>query len=140
MSYEGYEQHICEIGHLFNGDVYQDNTTCPVCDCMSVFHNSVDDTNGYSYGIIPDWELQKLILTKQEVQVCNLGHSHITKEATYSVPKDASKIQYRVETLLRSSTEFVYIRLHDGRKFNSEGRPLSSFSSEELEEIYPTSE
>lgn len=52
MSYEGYEQHICENGHRF--DIYNDESPkCYHCGAASVWYNSVDDTNCAQEGYIP---------------------------------------------------------------------------------------
>lgn len=48
MSYEGYEQRICELGHYISIDVYDpyDTDTCPECMSDWAWTNSVDQTNG----------------------------------------------------------------------------------------------
>lgn len=56
MSYEGYEQHLCVLGHLYETDCYATTgDTCDVCGAISIWSNSVDTTNGNSEGIILDW-------------------------------------------------------------------------------------
>lgn len=88
MSYEGYEQHICQNGHRFNTQcsymLDEDKTMCPICEAPSVWCNGVDDTNCDEYGVIRDWS--SLLLTEIESEVCNLGHTHVTEHATYKVP------------------------------------------------------
>lgn len=69
MSYEGYEQFLCEDGHLYTLDAFwfwneSEDGTCPIPGCgkKPVWNNSVDQTNGcsakeepYTYGAIkPD--------------------------------------------------------------------------------------
>ena len=60
MSYEGYEQCICQNGHYFiNNDIYNNyndddtNPKCDTCDAPAVWINGVDDTNGYRHGYVP---------------------------------------------------------------------------------------
>jgi len=50
MSYEGYEQVLCENGHYFTFDCYdywqEDKWVCPICGAKSAWSNMVDVTNG----------------------------------------------------------------------------------------------
>lgn len=92
MSYEGYEQHLCKSGHLFSQDAQcfvgeeLDKPDCPHCGESSVFCNSVDDTNGEEWGIIPKKEWEALQIHAEVKKICNLGHEHVITEATYRVP------------------------------------------------------
>lgn len=52
MSYEGYEEFICEKGHYHTSDAlyesYVEQTkNCPQCGGKMEWWNSVDQTNGY---------------------------------------------------------------------------------------------
>lgn len=87
MSYEGYDQHICHNGHRFDEDCYSDHPTCH-CGAKSFWSNSVDQTNGDEVGFIKESEFQKLLISEQKVQKCNLGHNHITHGAIYRFPKE----------------------------------------------------
>lgn len=51
MSYEGYEQYLCENGHLWEEAAYFTISlhVCPVCRSRAVFCHSVDETNGIEY-------------------------------------------------------------------------------------------
>ena len=64
MSYEGHVQHICANGHRFDTDCRDTETKCD-CGAASAFHNDVDDTNCESWGVIPDYEWEKLLLTPE---------------------------------------------------------------------------
>lgn len=91
MSYEGFEQHICANGHHFNtGPTYSfdddDKPICLICNAKSIFCNCVDDTNCENLGVILEKDWKKLLLTPEESKICNLGHLHVVKEATYRVP------------------------------------------------------
>lgn len=53
MSYEGYEQAICENGHLSSFDHWEDSFECPDCgSTVMAWENSVDETNCDSFGFI----------------------------------------------------------------------------------------
>lgn len=52
MSYEGYIQYWCAEGHYWESDCYVADDNCPHCRKLSVFDNSVDETNGESWGYI----------------------------------------------------------------------------------------
>ena len=93
MSYEGYEQCICENGHYFQNDdifsgMYDDDwkPECPECKSPAAWINSVDCTNVWDDGVIPDSALESFLISKAEQETCNLGHVHQTKPAVYRVP------------------------------------------------------
>ncbi len=47
MSYEGYREYLCETGHHFGHDCYdEDATECPYCGAPIAYWHSVDQTNG----------------------------------------------------------------------------------------------
>lgn len=87
MSYEGYEQHICANGHYFERDVSysyeEDVVSCPNCVAPSAFCNSVDETNCEALGKI---DMAALLVSPAEIETCNLGHDHFTKDAIYRIP------------------------------------------------------
>ncbi len=93
MSYEGYVQHICTHGHRYDKDVYEPEQTCH-CGSPSAWHNSVDLTNGDSYGRISSQEFERFLREPAVVETCNLGCQHITKEATYNIPYHSVVRQY----------------------------------------------
>lgn len=91
MSYEGYTQNLCENGHRFDGGDWLHSSKeplCPICKRKVVWINSVDQTNFEDVGFIPDEEWERFLHTPEETQVCNLGHTHIVKHATYLVPTE----------------------------------------------------
>lgn len=93
MSYEGYDQVICEDGHLSTVDCWDDDSACFICGGKRVWRNGVDDTNCDEMGIIHDFS--SLVITPEELQTCNLGHPHVVKHAKYRVPteKEAEKLR-----------------------------------------------
>lgn len=87
MSYEGYEQMLCENGHLRELERSFDELVDWFCDapwngdkCEAPLaaSNSVDETNGEGYGYRKPIEL-----TPAVTQVCDMGHTHVVCEATY---------------------------------------------------------
>lgn len=91
MSYEGYTQNLCENGHRFSSPDhlwFGNGTLCPFCNEKVCWNNSVDQTNFEDVGYISDEDWSRFLLTPEETQVCNLGHTHITKHATYLVPTE----------------------------------------------------
>ncbi len=90
MSYEGYEQCICENGHYFETPcsyMFIENASICECGAKSVWDNSVDDTNCDSFGIVLKEDIDKLLISAEKSEVCNLGHLHITHKAIYRLPK-----------------------------------------------------
>lgn len=83
MSYEGYCQSLCKNGHLSNSDPFQSEDVCPSCQEEIVWSNSVDETNCNGVGYIP---MDQFKIKDVVVETCNLGHTHITKEAVYRFP------------------------------------------------------
>ena len=99
MSYEGYEQHLCSYGHYFIVDAYEGDyyaasvyiddkhaISCQVvsgCLGSSIWHNSVDETNGENAGFI---DMRAFMVSSEVLETCNLGHRHIQKAATYRIP------------------------------------------------------
>jgi DNA-directed RNA polymerase subunit RPC12/RpoP len=48
MSYEGYEEYLCEKGHYINHDIHDEHPeVCEHCGSKWVFWHPVDQTNGY---------------------------------------------------------------------------------------------
>lgn len=50
MSYEGYDQVLCENGHYYTYDCYEFweavGWACPICGAKAAWSNMVDNTNG----------------------------------------------------------------------------------------------
>lgn len=95
MSYEGRVEYLCEVGHRWTEpcdySMDEDSHSCPVCQKNSMWSHSIDDTNVDAVGFIPDMEWDKLLISPEKREVCNLGHSHVTTHATYRVPTDEEK-------------------------------------------------
>lgn len=50
MSYEGYDEFLCEDGHYFTQGCWEDPTSgCPYCGKEMKYTHSVDQTNGVQY-------------------------------------------------------------------------------------------
>lgn len=95
MSYEGYEQHICNNGHLYNSpsSIMVDSEHCHICGAQSAWINMVDDTNGESVGIILDFSKFELFPAKTETCNC-CGNAKVTP-AIYRIPNknEAKKLR-----------------------------------------------
>lgn len=89
MSYEGFEQHICDAGHRFDVGSGHQFSEAIICDCgkPSSWVNYVDQTNGPSEGVIPEEAFDKLQLTPAVFEECGTcKHRKQTAEATYRIP------------------------------------------------------
>ena len=95
MSYEGRVEYLCEVGHRWTQQcdysMDEEPTPCVFCDKKSVWEHDIDDTNCDAIGFIPDTEWEKLLISPEEVERCNLGHTHVIKHARYRVPTDEEK-------------------------------------------------
>lgn len=84
MSYEGYEQWLCENGHYFNFDCYDrprwETWRCPHCNAKAAWTNSVDETNCEPVGYR---ELKMITGPKCRKCKCDLA----VEPAIYEVPK-----------------------------------------------------
>ena len=91
MSYEGFEQHICENGHLFeigcSFSMEDEEVFCPHCQKESVWYNMVDDTNCDRMGVITPEEFNKLLISPEKFETCSLNHRHLISAATYKIPQ-----------------------------------------------------
>jgi len=100
MSYEGYEQHLCQNGHLYQTtDSYHwndsgDNGNCTECQAPSAFVNAVDDTNCDAFGIITDAEWEKLLIAPAVHDPCPTCHHVKITPACYQVPQDPESLRH----------------------------------------------
>ena len=92
MSFEGFDQLLCDNGHLREFDIYlapdlnNEGNRCPNCAAVFVWRHTVDETNGYVLDDPSTHRHPLEVATEQETKQCNLGHSHVTVEATYKIP------------------------------------------------------
>jgi hypothetical protein len=88
MSYEGYYQAICQNGHYqcipenYGGP----HSPCMICKSDWAWLNPVDQTNYLDWGMIPDQQLNTLLVQPEKWETCNLGHYHLISPAIYRVP------------------------------------------------------
>lgn len=81
MSYEGYTEYLCEDGHHWTQDAYDERPRmCADCGKRAVWYHDVDQTNGDD-----DWALLDAIETAAFAQ-CNYGHTHQVRVARYKIP------------------------------------------------------
>jgi hypothetical protein len=97
MSYEGYDQVLCENGHYRVYDVFDPQNPCgaypeyeaPIswrctnCGTTLAWTNSVDQTNDNG----DEYRAELELLEEAVYETCNLGHSHLIKEARYKIPE-----------------------------------------------------
>ena len=96
MSYEGYEEGLCENGHYHSWDCYGDPpATCDVamgkdtvCGKELVWCNSVDQTNG-------DGEDQKAmleVLEEAKTETCpTCHHTEVVAVIRYKIPENCGR-------------------------------------------------
>jgi hypothetical protein len=96
MSYEGRLQLICANGHRYETqDVYDTDGEPCHCGARSIWSNSIDDTNCEAVGEIPEDAWKTFLLTPEVEETCNLGHTHVIREATYRVPTKEERAAVR---------------------------------------------
>lgn len=95
MSYEGYNEYLCPEGHRWNMDCESENLSCPTCGQEQVWSNSVDNTNCYLDGAIPEEVWKQFEIEPEIEETCNLGHKHVVKSAKYRIPTDNEKAKMR---------------------------------------------
>lgn len=96
MSYEGYDQFLCEEGHYWTKDVWISDPVqelCPTCGKLPVWWNPVDLTNG-SFDVDEEGkEVQidnfvKLEQDRYEETICqHCGHAKVVIN-TFKIPED----------------------------------------------------
>ena len=86
MSYEGREINICEKGHLVHDDcTYSFELESCHCGAKIVWHRSIDDTNGESFGDFPiEFFKLKAAPVFEECPTCH--NKKILEQATYEIP------------------------------------------------------
>lgn len=95
MSYEGYVQLFCALGHCTNHDdsAYVDvEYSCQgihegkKCNQLIMLVNPVDDTNFDKVGQIPPEVLRQRLLHDAVTHQCDCGHQHVVESARYKIP------------------------------------------------------
>lgn len=83
MSYEGYEQYLCDNGHYFEGDSWTAIEECPSCKGKVAWNNSVNETNCDGIGYVP---MDQFLIHPDKTETCNMGHVHVVESAVYRIP------------------------------------------------------
>lgn len=103
MSWEGYEQVLCENGHLSIHDPYNymfmereywDQWECRVCGGKKAWSNLVDQTNGsheineLGEEVRVDGFVELEVATPAKVEKCHCcGHEKVAEEEIYKIPQ-----------------------------------------------------
>lgn len=93
MSYEGYEQILCQNGHYNIADAFDlmDNSDyinwkCSECGAKMAWTHSVDTTNDEGDPA------PLTVKTPAEICTCSCGHKHNKTEETYHIPKGYGRL------------------------------------------------
>ena len=117
MSYEGYEQHLCSIGHYFTVECSysydDDEVLCPVCKNPSAFCNAVDETNCEAMGKI---DMDVLLVFAAKSKTCDMGHEHVTQHAVYRIPSEEERNS--LQTYRNDNGDIVFLEFAQWVKDN----------------------
>ena len=89
MSFEGYEEHLCQQGHLWCVDVYdwEHDHKCPDCGGPAVWTNVVDQTNGIDEDTGEGLGTKFEVLEPATYEKCDkCGHSEQLTPTRYKIP------------------------------------------------------
>jgi len=102
MSWEGYQQNLCQNGHAYDVDdsyhhVGIDSSVaslCPFCKAPCTWWNLVDTTNGSfecdEFGNETEERIDGFVELKEKEpavdHTCSCGHVHQVKPAVYYIP------------------------------------------------------
>ena len=121
MSYEGYEQRLCQNGHLSEHECDDRTKVCNRlvegnrCGQNFVMINEVDQTNCDAYGIIPPSEWAKILISDVVFKECeHCKHRAIFSDARYKLPTPEQAQHMRHYQPEYGGTE--YVRLDNRRK------------------------
>jgi hypothetical protein len=123
MSYEGYEQVLCENGHLSVVDAYNDLQMF-LCSCgaKAAWSNSVDQTNCEEVGLI---NMERLLVREAKYETCDkCKHSKLVFAPVYRIPGEHETKALQTREVISSSGEIEtrYIlsnKLVKTRKFHA---------------------
>lgn len=122
MSYEGYEQCLCENGHYWEQDCRDEDRFCVECHLPIVWQNSVAETNVDGYGHI---DMEQFKVAEAKVDACpTCKHTKEVEPARYRMPtpEETKAARTRYESIFEEG-EFVgfrYIYLSTGLVYKEE--------------------
>jgi len=90
MSYEGYVEQLCQIGHYKVNDAYETDYHCH-CGEEIVWNNHVDVTNGASFPYIGFLKIKEEL---EEVEDCPTCKRAIQDIITYNIPTEDEMKSY----------------------------------------------
>ena len=92
MSYEGSEEHLCEVGHRWTIPCqygsYEEAPMCPEPSCghPSVWFHGIDDTNCDAVGYIPETSWEGLVIDPGVRNRCGECQSYYGTPPRYRIP------------------------------------------------------
>ena len=80
MSFEGFNEYLCENGHYFSCDVFMDQPVqCPVCRARLKYSRMVDQTNGIIEGEPGTYPAELVTIGYTDIpKVDRLGNKYFT--------------------------------------------------------------
>ena len=95
MSYEGYEEFICETGHYFTEDCYAPNPRkCIFCDSKIEWCNSVDQTNGIDEDIPQTMPAEIIYTIGDEWKVDKYGNKYVVDRMSFKPAENSRWRKY----------------------------------------------
>lgn len=102
MSYSGYTECLCFLGHRFTKDAFDEEERCcavvsdGICGAPIVWTNEVDTTNGFSQGKIEEKTWKQFEISPEIRKTCDsCGHSELVSSARYAVPTEEEHFKMR---------------------------------------------
>ena len=86
MSYLGYTERLCTVGHRDVTDHYADPRLTCHCGRAWAWSREVDLTNGYDPSNPATAPYPLEVVAEAVIQVCNLDHEHLIEPTRYRIP------------------------------------------------------
>lgn len=84
MSYEGYDEYICENGHYYKINVHSKKELCCSCGAHWLWFHAVDQTNGYDENNPDTFKADKIEHGWTDIRnIDHYGNVYFTKQLVY---------------------------------------------------------
>lgn len=94
MSYEGYNEYLCENGHYNVVDCYYDDIKICSCNSKMKYYHSVDITNGYEENNPSTFPAEKTEIGFDDIwNKDHYGNKYAIKRMKYKPVKNWRKMQ-----------------------------------------------